>query len=508
MKIEHETLDVNSKYYKIYNDIIEKAITTNRYKNKDVYYENHHILPKSLGGTDDKDNLALLTAREHYIVHKLLCKFCKSPKMIYAFWCFQSYKTSYIVKNSKDYNLCKIKLIKILSDTHSNTTFINDGFINKKIRNYDVLPDGWCYGILQSSDTKKLMSVVLSETHSNTMWVNNSVVNRKIKNVIELPIGWVKGRLMDEETKIDIAKKLSLINTGKKCITNGFDTISIQPDSDLPYNWYYGQAFSKKRQDKKAITDGIEQRFIHNTELLPDGWYYGMTESAKLKNSIKRHTQMNITNGVENKVISNDEIVPDGWYKGRTIEDKKGQYVWMTNGIKNTKVKKTDTIQDGYVFGKINSISKLETGIWITNSEEDLFILKGETLNTGWDLGKRLLKKEEYKTTKDKIFMTDGISNKYVNDISEIPDGWTKGCTKAKKPKYTINNGLKEKMISIEIIDIPEGWVKGRIPMSEEVKNKIKHSASNKILITDGNNKKLIKNNVEIPVGWSKIVDK
>lgn len=58
----------NSKYTNWYNNIIDNA------KNRvlDGYKERHHIIPKSLGGTDDEFNLVYLTAKEHYIVHLLL----------------------------------------------------------------------------------------------------------------------------------------------------------------------------------------------------------------------------------------------------------------------------------------------------------------------------------------------------------------------------------------------------------------------------------------------------
>lgn len=39
-----------------------------------IYTESHHILPRSLGGTIDLDNLVYLTAREHFIAHLLLSK--------------------------------------------------------------------------------------------------------------------------------------------------------------------------------------------------------------------------------------------------------------------------------------------------------------------------------------------------------------------------------------------------------------------------------------------------
>jgi len=64
-------------YKKIYDRIIEKSRKENRVKldksNENyIYYENHHIIPRCLGGKDEKNNLVLLTAREHFISHKLL----------------------------------------------------------------------------------------------------------------------------------------------------------------------------------------------------------------------------------------------------------------------------------------------------------------------------------------------------------------------------------------------------------------------------------------------------
>jgi hypothetical protein len=42
----------------------------------DGYCEMHHIVPRSLGGSDDKDNLIKLTPRQHYIAHWMLWKAC------------------------------------------------------------------------------------------------------------------------------------------------------------------------------------------------------------------------------------------------------------------------------------------------------------------------------------------------------------------------------------------------------------------------------------------------
>jgi hypothetical protein len=72
-----------NKYETWYRAITERACT----RSIDGYVERHHIHPRSLGGSDDRDNLVDLTAREHFICHWLLTKMhtgeAKS-KMIYA----------------------------------------------------------------------------------------------------------------------------------------------------------------------------------------------------------------------------------------------------------------------------------------------------------------------------------------------------------------------------------------------------------------------------------------
>jgi len=59
-------------YTKIYNDICTRG--QSRKLPKDIYSEKHHIIPKCMGGLDDLDNITILTAREHFIAHSLLCK--------------------------------------------------------------------------------------------------------------------------------------------------------------------------------------------------------------------------------------------------------------------------------------------------------------------------------------------------------------------------------------------------------------------------------------------------
>ena len=59
-------------YLNIYNELCSTRKKESRSKDNGIYYEEHHIKPKWLGGEDKKYNLVLLTAREHYLAHYLL----------------------------------------------------------------------------------------------------------------------------------------------------------------------------------------------------------------------------------------------------------------------------------------------------------------------------------------------------------------------------------------------------------------------------------------------------
>lgn len=74
---------LHNKYTRIYFLIIERA----KSRTLDSYSESHHIIPKSLGGTNSVENLVQLTSKEHFICHRLLTKMTEGEskrKMCYA----------------------------------------------------------------------------------------------------------------------------------------------------------------------------------------------------------------------------------------------------------------------------------------------------------------------------------------------------------------------------------------------------------------------------------------
>jgi hypothetical protein len=121
-------------FSKIYFSIIEKAKQNNNEPN--MYYEAHHIIPASMGGSNKKDNIVFLTAKEHFICHYLLAKIVIDEKdrnkMIWAFYmmCVDPVIGSTERKKSARYELAR----KLFSENHPT----KNKDIVEKIRNSTI----------------------------------------------------------------------------------------------------------------------------------------------------------------------------------------------------------------------------------------------------------------------------------------------------------------------------------------------------------------------------------
>lgn len=64
---------VSNKYLRVYEALIDKRRKFPLDK-RNGCYEEHHVIPHCMGGKDEKSNLVVLTPREHYVAHLLLCR--------------------------------------------------------------------------------------------------------------------------------------------------------------------------------------------------------------------------------------------------------------------------------------------------------------------------------------------------------------------------------------------------------------------------------------------------
>lgn len=180
---------INNKYKKWYYQIINQASD----RTLSEYTEKHHIIPKSLGGTNDKKNLVNLTAREHLICHMLLPKMVLGNsyhKMINALWAMSKLKNRYHQRapiTSRVYEKLKKDRSAALSEMYKGD---NNPF----------------YGKTHSEDTKeKMKGRVVSDT-------TKELISVQQKERFSKMTGTFFGKTHSNETK----EKIRQSRIGKK----------------------------------------------------------------------------------------------------------------------------------------------------------------------------------------------------------------------------------------------------------------------------------------------------
>lgn len=319
-------------YRKNYYDYIAYVKTLNRKKGDGEYYEEHHILPYSLGGENSKENLVLLTAREHYLAHYLLVKITTGQdrkKMIWAFHRMQysnaSRREKRIIKNSRLYELVRKNYIKDLfdedyrkrkSEQSKDRVWVNNGKENKFIKNpEEYLSQGWKKGRLKFIHKKQRRKEERKRKQRETRyWMYKEGEQKDIMVTLkEIPIfesnGWKRGRL-----KMVISSKPGENSKGRIRITKGNLEKSILPEELENYlndGWIKGRrAVSKETKEK-----------MHQSRMNPNSNFQKRYE--KIRNGeIEMYHPKNVTLFKDGQYLTLDtnknNIEPylsDGWVK-------------------------------------------------------------------------------------------------------------------------------------------------------------------------------------------------
>lgn len=118
---------VNNKYTRWYYNIINSA------KENSSYVEKHHIIPKSLGGTNEASNIVKLTAKQHFVCHMLLIKMVPTKLDRYKMACALNYMAQKNTKSSKGYTSKSYEKIKpLICKIRSERMKENNPFKGKK----------------------------------------------------------------------------------------------------------------------------------------------------------------------------------------------------------------------------------------------------------------------------------------------------------------------------------------------------------------------------------------
>ena len=156
-----------------------EAIISNRQLNPliDGYIEKHHIIPKSLGGTNNSENFVSLNAKEHFVCHYLLTKIyivgtVEWYKMQHAFMFIAASSNGKRYFNSRLYEACRKNFSK-------------------------------CMHFAQSGN---------KNSQFGKIWITNlSLGKNQIININELThwlaLGWTKGRIYNFTNFSNYARK-------------------------------------------------------------------------------------------------------------------------------------------------------------------------------------------------------------------------------------------------------------------------------------------------------------
>lgn len=214
-------------YEKIYNHIINRA------KNRilECYTEKHHIIPRCMGGSDEKENLVNLTAREHFICHKLLTQiYPNNNKLKFALWAMcnmKSKRQSRYVPSSRVYESIKIEVIKLISEKKKGVKLSEE----HKRKTSETLKG--------KKRPQEVVDKMVKTRKENGGWNHSEETKNKIRSNNGMKRQEVRDKLKGREISDETRKKLSDVSVHKRaCIIDGVWYESIREVSNqLGIKW-------------------------------------------------------------------------------------------------------------------------------------------------------------------------------------------------------------------------------------------------------------------------------
>lgn len=201
-------------YYRIYDNLIQRALA----RTLIGYSERHHIIPKCIGGTDDKENIVVLTAREHFVAHLLLVKMYPHEHKLAFAANMMTIGGKNHARNNRTFGWLRERYsIARKSITRAPPTYTKPRKVRKKEtkpRNRDytmsdeqklkISISGKARNYKHSEATKariregnkstKALQTVESK-YKGHVWINNGVKQQRIIPSVPLPFGFNYGRL-------------------------------------------------------------------------------------------------------------------------------------------------------------------------------------------------------------------------------------------------------------------------------------------------------------------------
>ena len=295
--------------------------------------ETHHIIMRSIGGTNDQTNLVNLTLREHYVMHELLVKVYQGTQYeqtAICAWNGMSRKMPKKTKSSRLYAKFRSRYNKIAGNSTRGKIAITNGQKNKYIYPNSQLPKGFHKGktyseqaiknIKQGSINRTGMIIVNNKQKNKWVWPNN------------IPDGYTLGSLHKS-------------NAGKIVVNNGTSQIMVYPNEipngyvigSLPFSNEHRIALVNAYKNMSEETKKERNKKISQKNKGRKPWTAGKHLSDEHKMAISR--------GNQNKKISAEQK--------RQISNRQRGKIKVNNGIK-TIYADPNNIPKGYVKGQLH----------------------------------------------------------------------------------------------------------------------------------------------------------
>lgn len=235
-------------YELTYNKIIERS----KDRKLTGYKESHHIIPKCMNGSNDIENLVELTAREHYICHKLLHKmYPENDKLLYAYHRISMSKQQFI--SSKEYEYLRIEHANRISNHKKDLVGFHtpEGLkrISESSRKRNSGENHPMYGRKHTKKSKEMMS-------------ENS-----------------KGRLHSDETKKTLSKKLKGLKRSEETKRKISMANKGENNSMFGKTWKFSDETKKKMSESAK---GKSKRGNFKSEFEYNEWLNKISRKGKI----------------------------------------------------------------------------------------------------------------------------------------------------------------------------------------------------------------------------------
>ena len=254
-------------YERIYNQIIERG----KQRLLEGYGENHHIIPKCIGGADTQDNIVRLTAREHFICHLLLIEVFPDTSGLYTAAYFMANTREGLRVGARTYALLREANAKVMSkrvvsqetrdkmarrmtgtklskETREKISKSNKGKVNR----YKGMSMEEMFGKEKADEIKAKKSKALKGKPSTRKnYKPSEETKRKQSEALKGKPSPHRGRVHTEEAK----KKMSEVKLGKKYTKESIEkriaTLAARPNVICPHCQKEGRGNAMKQHHFK-----------------------------------------------------------------------------------------------------------------------------------------------------------------------------------------------------------------------------------------------------------------